>query len=116
MNIKTIDINAREWFDRVNGNSYFSATIILNFGLKPKYSKPIKSHCNIIQLSETIINIPFQYGYGGHYIDIAGQKLNKQDYIKLEERQALWRYCEENNIILRTSKKENCLKRELLTK
>lgn len=94
MKIKTIDIKAREWFDKLNGNSYFSVIIILNYNMR----------------SEKTINIPFQYGYGDHYIDITGQELNKQGYIKLNELKPLWRYCKDNNIILRTDKKENCLK------
>lgn len=102
MDIKTIDINALEWFDKVNGNSYFSAVIIFNYGTdQAKY-----------------IYLPFQYGYGSHYIDVANQELQEQGYIEYNRSingcyYSLWRYCEENNIILRTNKKENCLKREL---
>ena len=32
--IKTIDINAKEWRDKINGNSYFSAIITINYGLE----------------------------------------------------------------------------------
>jgi len=32
--MKTIDINAKEWFDKINGNSYFAGTITLDFGMK----------------------------------------------------------------------------------
>ena len=31
--LKTIDIQAKEWFDKANGNSYFSGEITLNFGM-----------------------------------------------------------------------------------
>ena len=31
--MKTLDINAREWFDKVNGNSYFSAQIVVDYDL-----------------------------------------------------------------------------------
>ena len=31
---QTIDINAKEWFDKVNGNSYFCGTITINYGMK----------------------------------------------------------------------------------
>lgn len=104
MKIKTIDINALEWFDKVNGNSYFSAIITLNFGMK----------------SEKNIDIPFQYGYGDHYIDICNQKLIELGYINTKRNNngsytSLWQYARDNNIILRTNKKENCLKKELLT-
>lgn len=50
--VKTIDIEALEWFDRVNGNSYFAGTIEINKGLK----------------SEKRFIMPFQYGYGDHYV------------------------------------------------
>jgi hypothetical protein len=119
MEIKTIDINALEWFDKVNGNSYFSATIIINYGLKAKYSKAIDSHCMITQFSETVIKLSFQYGYGEHYIDMANQKLIKLGYVNTIREgngsyNPLWRYCKENNIILRTNKKANCKKSELI--
>ena len=102
MRIKTIDINAKEWFDKVNGNSYFSAVITLNYG-----TKTAKEIC-----------LPFQYGYGEHYIDIAGQELNKQGFIHLVRHNngaytPLWHYCRDNHIILRTLKKDNCLKKDL---
>ena len=32
LKIKTIDIQAKEWFDKVNGNSYFSANVTINYG------------------------------------------------------------------------------------
>ena len=103
MEIKTIDINGLEWFDKVNGNSYFSAVITLNFGMK----------------TEKSINIPFEYGYGDHYIDVSNKKLIELGYIDTKRKEngsytPLWQYTRDNNIILRTSKKENCLKRELI--
>jgi len=102
MKIKTIDVNAKEWFDKVNGNSYFSGTITLNFG-----TKTAKDY-----------TMPFQYGYGNHYIDMAGQQLNKEGVVKLARHDngsytPLWQYCKDNEIILRTSKQENCKKRQL---
>ena len=33
METKTIDVNAKEWFDKINGNSYFCGTITLNYGM-----------------------------------------------------------------------------------
>jgi hypothetical protein len=102
MKVKTIDINAKEWFDKVNGNSYFSGTITLNYG-----TKTAKEY-----------SMPFQYGYGEHYIDMANQLLIKEDAIQGKRHDngsypALWQYCKDNKIILRTSKKENCLKKDL---
>ena len=95
--MKTLDIQAKEWFDKANGNSYFSGTITTDFG-----TKEAKSY-----------RLPFQYGYGDHYIDMAKELLEKNDVIKVKEREQLWCYCRENDIILRTSKQENCLKRDL---
>lgn len=96
-NIKTIDIHAKEWFDRVNGNSYFSAIINLNYGLKD---------CKTIGL-------PYQYGYGSQYIQESLHVLQTENYIPCSDVYSLSRYCDENSIILRTFKKEKCLKREV---
>ena len=103
MKIKTIDINIKEWFDRINGNSYFAGIITVNFGMS----------------NQANYKMPFQYGYGSHSIDMAGKLMNEQKVIKLKHysnggNKSLWRYCEEHKIILRTSKQENCLKRELI--
>jgi hypothetical protein len=99
--IKTIDIQAKEWFDKINGNSYFSAIININYGLK----------------SQTYLELPFQYGYGDHYRDMAfkaiKKNINKAILKAVDKHQALWYFCQENDIILRCSKHENCLKREL---
>lgn len=99
MKTKTIDIKAKEWFDKVNGNSYFCGTIILNYGLKNQ---------------ETFL-MPFQYGYGSQYEYEAQMILNQFNKISSDfvEYQSLNSYCKENNIILRRSLQENCLKREL---
>lgn len=59
MKIKTIDVNAKEWFDKVNGNSYFSAIITLNYGMK----------------SDATIKLRFQYGYGSSYLDMTVKEL-----------------------------------------
>jgi len=46
--VKTIDVNGKHWFDRVNGNSYFSAEVVTNYG----------------QADAQTFVLPFQYGYG----------------------------------------------------
>ncbi len=102
--IKTLDIHAKEWFDRSAGNSYFSACININYGMK--------SQVNVL--------IPFQYGYGDHYKDMALKELIKQGFIKDSEQyqnggsEAIWKYCERKNIILRTNKVNNCKKSEVI--
>lgn len=96
--MKTIDINAKEWFDKTYGNSYFSAEIIIDYAMD----------------TEKKFKLEFQYGYGDHYKTMARQKLQEEGLVP-KETISLWRYCDENKIILRTSKKENCLKREVLS-
>lgn len=100
--MKTIDINAKEWFDKVNGNSYFSAVVTIDYGLK----------------TQKAFTLPFQYGYEDHYIDMANQLLVKEGLIISKRHKngvypPLWQYCRDNRIILRTSKTENCKKRDL---
>ena len=49
--LKTIDIEAKEWRDRIYGNSYFSSDVTLNYGMD----------------NQETIKLPFQYGYGDQY-------------------------------------------------
>lgn len=97
MKIKTIDITAKEWYDKLNGNSYFSALIVINYGMKTAKS----------------ISLPFQYGYGNHYEDMAFKALQEQKIIPKGE-SSYSRYYEENRIVYRNAKHENCLKREVI--
>ena len=99
MKIKTLDINVKEWFDKINGNSYFAGEIVIDYGMK----------------TEKTILLPFQYGYGEHYRDVAIDTLDKLKIIDNNSYLPLWRYCNYNDIILRTNKDTNCKKRELLT-
>ena len=50
--LKTIDIVAKQWRDVINGNSYFSSKVILNYGMN----------------DEKLIELPFQYGYEEAYL------------------------------------------------
>ena len=98
--IRTIDVQAKEWFDKVNGNSYFSADVTLNFGLK----------------SQRIISLPFQYGYGSHFEHMAFKAIKEQvnrKELKACDNTSYWRFCDDNGIVWRSSKRENCLKKEL---
>jgi len=97
--IKTIDVNCKEWFDKVNGNSYFAGTIVINYGRK----------------DEKEIKIPFQYGYGDHYRDIAYKIIKKElnCFKKVDNLTSYWRAYDQYKIKARHNKKDNCLKREL---
>jgi len=99
MKTKTIDINAKEWFDKINGNSYFCGTITLNY---------------LMDNEETFL-MPFQYGYGSQYEQEAQKTLNQFNKISSNfiEYQSLYSYCKDNNIVLRSNIKRNSLKREL---
>jgi hypothetical protein len=92
-----LEIHAKEWFDRVNGNSYFSAKVYLD-------DKPVAT-------------LPFQYGYGDHYQDRtkhAIEPILKNMGIEFDDYDVLWRICSENDIKLVYSKQEKCLKREVV--
>lgn len=101
--MKTIDINAREWFDKVNGNSYFAGTVTVDFGTP----------------EEQTFNMPFQYGYGDQYKQKAGAVLDKAGLLPDVERyqsgciQPLWSYCRDRGIILRSHIQTGCRKRDL---
>jgi hypothetical protein len=93
MKILTLDINAKEWFDKVNGNSYFSADIVVNYGMNE---------------SQTF-KLPFQYGYGDHYQYMAIEELKKQGLTDKKYLHDL----RDNGIIVRTNMQRNCRKKDL---
>ena len=96
MKIQTIDIQAKQWFDKVNGNSYFCGTVTLNYGMK----------------NEETFLMPFQYGYGSQYECEAKAILTQFNKIS-SGYEGLYSYCKRENIIFRSSIKKDCLKREL---
>jgi hypothetical protein len=96
MKTKTIDIQAKEWFDKVNGNSYFAGTITLNYGTE----------------TEEIFLMPFQHGYGSQYEHEAKAILTQFNKISTDY-ESLYTYCKRVGIILRRNIERNCLKRDL---
>jgi len=96
--MKTIDVNAKEWLDKINGNSYFSGTITLDYGTDKE---------------ETFL-MGFQYGYGMQYEQEAKAILTQFNKISPDYGQSLRTYCQQNNIILRSNLQSNCNKRELI--
>ena len=93
--VKTIDINAKQWFDKVNGNSYFSVVVSINYGL-PDVSY-LKGH--------------FQYGYGDCY-RYAGIKLVQKQFPELKELQQYELTMQ--GIIIRSHIQTGCLKRDVV--
>ena len=98
-NIKTIDVNASEWFDKMNGNSYFSMNVTINYGLK----------------NESTFYVPMQYGYGIQYKHEAFKEIQKR-YNTFKSAGANDSYFNTYNkygIITRHNKQTNCRKRDL---
>lgn len=61
---KPTHITIRRWFQRLYGNTYFSATVHFDDGTSD-------------------IAIPFEYGYGDHGLYQAVEWLGKQGYVTL---------------------------------
>ena len=91
--IKTIDIHAKEWFDKVNGNSYFAGVITVNYGKD----------------SEMTFKMPFQYGYGEQYKQNALSLLKSLDLIDTISNFNL----KDQGIIINSSIKTGCKKSDL---
>ena len=98
--LKNIDINAKEWRDKINGNSYFSSDVTLNYGMQ----------------NEETIKLPFQYGYSDHYVYQSLREIQKlfpkSKWFK-ENLLGKYQIQKEYKIIIRNNIKTNCLKREL---
>ncbi len=92
--VKTIDMQAKEWFDKVNGNSYFAGTVTVNYGLKSQQS----------------FNMPFQYGYGDSYYHKGLEVLKKSNLIDKDDYHQTFR---DKKIIVRNSIQTGCKKAEL---
>jgi hypothetical protein len=72
---RSLFIEAREWFDKVNGNSYFSARIWVDGG--------------------QVAILPFQYGYGSQFEYEAQKKLLELGYLPQEGKsRGLWSIAE----------------------
>lgn len=81
--MKNIRIEGLEWFDKVNGNSYFSARGYMD--------------------GDLVAVLPFQYGYGDHYIDQTWRTIAEKLNLTVEEYpnggiQPMWHWCNEHTI------------------
>lgn len=76
--MKTLKINTLEWFDKVNGNTYFASTITID--------------------GKDKLYLPFQYGYGSQHEYEVVNLLKKTDYIPKNAPDSLWRMCNELGI------------------
>ena len=96
--VHTIDVVAKEWRDKVNGNSYFSARVIVNLD----------------EMGNGLVYyVPFQYGYGIDYIYASLRVLNERGV--LPDRFA-WQFasaCRESGIVLRHGIERDAKKRDV---
>lgn len=92
-NISTIDINALEWFDKVNGNSYFAGTVTVDYGTP----------------NEQSFKMPYQYGYGSQYEQEAKEILLNAGLIPTRSAYEL----RELGIIVRSNIQRGCKKSQL---
>ena len=90
--VKSIVINAKEWYDKLNGNSYFAGTI---------------------KVDDKEFLIPFQHGYGSQYEQEAKMLLTAFNVISCEYGQTLRRYCLDNGIEYGAFIQTNCKEKEL---
>ena len=82
LDIKTIEIQARRWFQKSYGNTYFSGEIYVNDKLAGK--------------------VVFEYGYGDHCIDFLFKVAQETGKLPLTN-DRLWQVCRDNDIKLLTN-------------
>ena len=82
---RSLFIECREWFDKINGNSYFSARLWVDGG--------------------QVAILPFQYGYGEQFIYEAQKKLLELGYLPQEgKNRGLWSIAEAQGFDYYTAK------------
>ena len=89
--ITQLNVIAKEWFDKINGNSYFSARINVN---------------------KDTFYLPLQYGYDSAYIQ-ATSALLKAHGFNIGDNWNIEKFCKDNNIPATFHKYEKCLKKEV---
>jgi hypothetical protein len=77
--IQSITVIGKQWFDRVNGNTYCSADVIVD-------GKTYKT--------------AYTYGCGDHYMQSAKEILRRHGVIDSTEHMPLWQYCNDHGIRL----------------
>lgn len=84
--VECVHINARRWFQRSYGNTYFSLKV------------DVEVNGQIIN----IVNVPFEYGYGDHYDSVALKEFKEVVILdeKLEDYCYLSRALRESGIVV----------------
>jgi hypothetical protein len=89
MKIFSIVVEGRKWFDKVNGNTYHCANVIVTTDEGVK-----------------VLKAPYQYGYGDQYLYSAFDELEKAGIAKLERykesggTQAPWSWAQKHGVTL----------------
>jgi hypothetical protein len=81
--MKSITIIGRKWFAKTYGNTYHSATILVD--------------------GKQVHNTGQHYGYGEQYLQTAWEWLKQHTTIPNDSAQPPWEYCEDNGITLHYS-------------
>lgn len=63
--MRSVYVDHVEWFDKVNGNTYFSARVYVD--------------------GSEVARLPFQYGYGSHVEFVAAQALHVMGIVQTDE-------------------------------
>ena len=92
--INAIIINGRRWFDKINGNTYHTASANVIFA----------------DGSDRSFSIQYQYGYGDQYLQSAWDAIKKA---KLVTGEIPWQYCRDNKIKLITNVSDVARKKDL---
>lgn len=96
---QNIMVFGKRWFDRVNGNTYYSVDAYVN--------------------GKHVGRIDYGYGYGDEYLQAATSMLARKGYLPGIETyqyggmETLWRYCERKGIRLAYDVADVCRKKNL---
>lgn len=90
----SLELHFKEWYDKVNGNSYFAGKIIIDDYMK--------------------IHMPFQYGYGTAFVHETKEALKELGIMPKDYIGSLRQYCLDKRISYIESMKQGCKKRELM--
>ena len=94
-----IKIQGKEWWDKANGNSYFSVRVSV-------WEKSLQD-----QPKE--FSIPFRYGYGDSYLYEAQKALTASGFECGKGEMQITQWCRENEIPLSYDLERGCTKKEV---
>lgn len=93
----TIDIQAKEWFDKINGNSYHAGEVTINYGND----------------NAQTFTFGLTYGYDDSYKQTAFKLLADKNILPIKEIGSRYDYIKNNKIEVRANIVRGCKKSEL---